>query len=70
MGDLDPITKLRHGKGTYTYPNGFFQYDGEWADGVKQGRGTLYLRDGTKYEGEFSDGEITVRLWRLARAEA
>ena len=24
VGDLDPATKLRHGEGTYTYPNAFF----------------------------------------------
>jgi len=26
VGDIDPVTKLRHGYGTYTYPNTFFQY--------------------------------------------
>lgn len=26
VGDIDPVTKLRNGKGTYTYPNPFFQY--------------------------------------------
>lgn len=62
MGDLDPLTKLRHGKGTYQYPNKFFQYDGEWQNGVKQGKGVLYMRDGIKYEGEFDNGEITVFL--------
>ena len=66
---MDPITKLRHGKGTYAYPNKFFQYDGEWQNGVKQGlfqickkigNGALYMKDGTKYEGDFNNGEITV----------
>ena len=35
VGDIDPPTKLRHGYGTYSYPNKFFQYQGFWNDGKK-----------------------------------
>ena len=33
---------IRHGMGTYSYPMGgqeMFMYDGNWADGVKNGQG-------------------------------
>lgn len=26
VGDIDPVTKLRHGQGCYTYTNPYFQY--------------------------------------------
>ena len=26
VGDIDPVTKLRHGHGCYTYTNPYFQY--------------------------------------------
>ena len=29
---------LHHGKGTLTQPNGY-RYDGDWVQGVKEGRG-------------------------------
>lgn len=72
VGDIDPVTKLRHGQGCYTYveENPFFQYQGSWNNGVKQtGPGeasTLLMRDGTAYTGEFKNGEITgngVKQW-------
>jgi hypothetical protein len=28
---------LRHGQGSYRYPNQHFRYEGEYVDGVKQG---------------------------------
>jgi hypothetical protein len=59
VGDLDPVTKLRHGEGVYTYENPYFQYKGRYENGTKQGPGVLLLRDGSRYEGEFTDGEIT-----------
>lgn len=30
VGGVDPVSKLRHGQGTYTYTNPFFQYQGEY----------------------------------------
>ena len=65
-GDIEPASKLRHGKGTYTYANSFFQYQGDWKDGVKTGHGALVMRDGSYYQGEFVDGEMTgkgTRTW-------
>ena len=64
VGDIDPVTKLRHGQGTYTYhENQFFQYQGFYDNGVKQTAAgqasTLLLRDGTSYTGSFNNGEIT-----------
>ena len=61
MGDLDPVTKLRHGQGVYTYENSYFQYKGEYDNGQKHGNGVLLMKDGSRYEGEFVDGEITGR---------
>ncbi|KFO31772.1 MORN repeat-containing protein 1 [Fukomys damarensis] len=47
------------GYGVYIYPNSFFQYEGEWKGGKKHGRGKLLFKDGSYYEGDFVDGEIT-----------
>ena len=66
VGDIDPKTKLRVGKGRYTYSNNFFQYNGEWKNGKKDGTGYLLMRDGSKYHGEWKDGEMTgqgCRFW-------
>uniref|UniRef100_A0A8D2AI66 MORN repeat containing 1 n=1 Tax=Sciurus vulgaris TaxID=55149 RepID=A0A8D2AI66_SCIVU len=56
----------RNGYGVYVYPNSFFRYEGEWKEGKKHGHGKLLFKDGSYYEGEFSDGEITgfgCRYW-------
>nr|XP_020729379.1 MORN repeat-containing protein 1 isoform X4 [Odocoileus virginianus texanus] len=49
----------RTGYGVYVYPNSFFRYEGEWRGGKKHGRGKLLFKDGSYYEGDFVDGEIT-----------
>ncbi|XP_052510013.1 MORN repeat-containing protein 1 [Budorcas taxicolor] len=49
----------RDGYGIYVYPNSFFRYEGEWRGGKKHGRGKLLFKDGSYYEGDFVDGEIT-----------
>ncbi|XP_007648049.2 MORN repeat-containing protein 1 isoform X2 [Cricetulus griseus] len=49
----------RDGYGVYVYPNSFFRYEGEWKGGKKHGHGKLLFKDGSYYEGEFVDGEIT-----------
>eukprot|EP00727_Mastigamoeba_balamuthi_P000114 m51a1_g101 hypothetical protein (495) ;mRNA; r:318350-320582 len=59
---------LRHGHGTYVYPNGW-RYEGEWSSGLKHGHGTLHLgMFGGTLEADFSKGEATcshgVRVWR------
>jgi len=37
VGKIDPITKQRHGEGTYYYKdeNPCFQYQGHWQNGIK-----------------------------------
>ncbi|XDA81735.1 hypothetical protein R6Z07F_011666 [Ovis aries] len=58
----------RDGYGIYVYPNSFFRYEGEWRGGKKHGRGKLLFKDGSYYEGDFVDGEITgegCRHWTL-----
>ncbi|XP_013359630.1 PREDICTED: MORN repeat-containing protein 1 isoform X2 [Chinchilla lanigera] len=54
-----PRRPPRNGYGVYIYPNSFFQYEGEWKGGKKHGHGKLVFKDGSYYEGEFVDGEIT-----------
>jgi hypothetical protein len=65
-GEVDPATKLRSGQGIYQYPNGYFQYQGEWKDGKKNGFGALVMRDGSFYKGDWVMGEQTgqgKRVW-------
>lgn len=61
VGDVDPVTKLRQGRGVYSYSNPFFQYQGDFESGKKEGEGALLMKDGSKYEGAFVDGEIHGR---------
>uniref|UniRef100_A0A8C0CCV1 MORN repeat-containing protein 1 n=1 Tax=Balaenoptera musculus TaxID=9771 RepID=A0A8C0CCV1_BALMU len=54
--------------GVYVYPNSFFRYEGEWRGSRKHGQGKLLFKDGSYYEGESVDGEITGggrRHWAL-----
>jgi len=53
VGSIDPVTKLREGQGCYTYTNPFFQYQGDFKEGRKHGEGTLIMRDGSRYVGDF-----------------
>ncbi|XP_054439698.1 MORN repeat-containing protein 1 [Pteronotus mesoamericanus] len=52
------------GYGIYVYPNSFFRYEGEWKGGKTHGHGKLLFKDGSYYEGEFVDGEITGEGFR------
>ncbi|XP_006885993.1 PREDICTED: MORN repeat-containing protein 1 [Elephantulus edwardii] len=57
------------GYGVYVYANSFFRYEGDWKGGKKHGHGKLLFKDGSYYEGEFVDGEITgegCRHWALS----
>ncbi|XP_006871840.1 PREDICTED: MORN repeat-containing protein 1 [Chrysochloris asiatica] len=57
------------GYGVYVYANSFFRYEGEWKEGKKHGHGKLLFKDGSYYEGDFVDGEITGkgrRHWALS----
>lgn len=46
QGDI--VAGRRHGFGTYTYPNAFFKYEGQWVNGVKHGE---YLAGPPAWEG-------------------
>ena len=53
-----------NGSGVYTWPTGqYSKYEGGFLNGVKEGKGKLYVRDGRRYSGEFHKnkmhGEIT-----------
>ncbi|GMH57412.1 hypothetical protein TrRE_jg2221, partial [Triparma retinervis] len=37
----------------------FYKYDGEWRNGVKDGKGSFTLHDHSVYTGDFLDGEMT-----------
>ncbi|ELV14238.1 MORN repeat-containing protein 1 [Tupaia chinensis] len=54
-----PTRPPRDGYGVYVYPNSYFRYEGEWRGGKKHGHGKLLFKDGSYYEGDFVDGEIT-----------
>ena len=58
---------LRNGKGRYKFTNAFYEYDGEWVDGVMHGEGTLKMGDGGQYEGTFENGAMSgvgMRRWK------
>ncbi|XP_057406300.1 MORN repeat-containing protein 1 isoform X2 [Balaenoptera acutorostrata] len=69
LARLDPPARPpRDGYGVYVYRNSFFRYEGEWRGSRKHGQGKLLFKDGSYYEGEFVDGEITgegCRHWAL-----
>lgn len=47
---------LPHGAGYVAYSKGEGQYEGGWADGLREGRGTHIDADGSSYEGEWKAG--------------
>ena len=58
--------RLRHGEGTYAFPDGYFKYTGHWEKGCMHGQGVFFMGDGSTYEGEFQNGEIDgvgLRRW-------
>ena len=57
---------LRSGKGRYKFSNAFYEYEGEWVDGIMHGEGKLSMRDGSVYEGRFDRGAMNgwgTRSW-------
>lgn len=48
---------MRHGTGTYTFPNGD-KYYGNWSYGKRQGFGTMQLADGDHYSGNWVYGKF------------
>jgi hypothetical protein len=52
---------LRHGKGTYTFQDGY-RYEGTWEEDQMSGFGILWVADEVKwYEGEWQDGTFHGR---------
>jgi hypothetical protein len=55
---------LFEGKGYLNSIGGGYRYNGEWKSGLREGKGTYILTEGTKYEGDWkndvSDGVGTV----------
>lgn len=49
----------RHGSGKCTFRNKGFAYDGEWKDGLMEGRGTLTLAGVFSYTGDFRRNQIS-----------
>ena len=49
---------LRSGKGRYKFSNAFFEYDGEWVDGVMHGEGTMVIATGCRYSGTWKEGRM------------
>ncbi len=48
---------LRHGEGTYLWPNGA-QYSGRWRFDLMHGNGTMKYGNGASYAGEWRDGRM------------
>lgn len=51
--------RLRHGRGSYSYDNACFNYEGDWQDGRKHGKGTFTVSALYTYQGDFVDDEMT-----------
>ena len=54
LGDIK--NGLRHGEGTYIWPDGR-KYIGNWHEGKQEGEGTLLESDGSVYIGTFAKGQ-------------
>ncbi len=53
QGGIHTITKLRHGKGIYSYDNSFFSFEGNYLNGKKNGPGKLTFKDGRTISATF-----------------
>lgn len=49
---------LPHGKATETFIEYNERYEGEYVNGMKQGKGQYYVDDFLVYEGDFSNGNM------------
>ena len=47
-----------HGRGTLFWPNAGNRFEGRFLHGKRQGRGTLYFRDGSSLSGTYADDEL------------
>jgi len=48
---------VRHGKGSYTFKTEGCSYLGDWERDLKHGKGTFTWDDGTKFSGQWENGE-------------
>lgn len=46
-GTINPKTTLRNGFGVFKFANAFFEYEGSYLEGKKNGPGILRMRNGT-----------------------
>jgi len=58
IDDGDGATFEPHGRGTWYWPDGDKQYEGEWWKGRKHGRGTYTWRNGDTWTGQFREDEM------------
>ncbi|KAJ8303331.1 hypothetical protein KUTeg_019727 [Tegillarca granosa] len=63
--NVHPFPKGGCGHGVYVYENKYYRYEGEWKNGKKHGHGKLLMKDGSYYEGQFCEGEITGNGFRF-----
>ncbi|KAH3714408.1 hypothetical protein Pelo_19082 [Pelomyxa schiedti] len=51
------VNNQMDGRGTFRYHMPLDNYDGQWFQGVKEGRGKYTWADGTTYDGQWAKGE-------------
>jgi hypothetical protein len=58
IGDIDPLTKNRHGYGAYIWNDGNY-YEGDFSQNKRTGKGIYIWPNGRYYVGDFIDGKRT-----------
>jgi hypothetical protein len=54
-----------HGTGTLKFPDGR-KFEGEWANGARNGKGVLYLKDGVdRFDGTWIDDKPKEGVWKF-----
>ena len=48
-------------KGKFVSADGSVEYDGDWRDGARHGRGAFHLAGVYEYVGEWRDAHVTVK---------
>ena len=57
-GDCQHFLEGTRAEGNGTLRGEYFEYDGEWRQGVWHGQGSLTFTNGDKYIGEFREGKF------------
>ena len=47
---------MKQGKGKFLSSTNGSEYEGDWINGKKHGKGIIVFKDGARYEGEFQNG--------------